>query len=230
VNLRDLGGIPTRAGATMAAGRLFRGAEPPVEAGLAARLITATGVRRVLDLRMEQEVEQSGPPLLPSVCEWVRLPLVETLEPHWPNPIDRTPPSTAQRYFEMLQAGREAMARIVDVLGDANTKPTLIHCVAGRDRTGIVIACLLDLLDVPDEVIGADYAISSEVDDEEGRNARPDNILLLLQLIRARFGSVREMLFASPAGKRSIERLEIALVESALPEVTHPLSQPLRQP
>ena len=36
----------------------------------------------------------------------------------------------------------------------------LIHCSAGKDRTGLVTALLLGLVGVPDEIIAADYALS----------------------------------------------------------------------
>ncbi|HEX6369260.1 MAG TPA: tyrosine-protein phosphatase [Longimicrobium sp.] len=212
VNLRDLGGCATRRGEVLATGRLFRGAEPPAAPESAAGLVRRMGLRRVVDLRMEEEVEQAGAPAFPAGCEWVRLPLFDSIPPHWPDPIDRTPPSTAGRYLEMAEIGTPAIARVVELLGDVRAKPTLIHCVAGRDRTGIVIACLLDLLDVPDPTIAADYALSSVVDDAEGRQAHPDNILLLLRRIRERFGSVREMLLAGGASAAGIDRLRAALV------------------
>ncbi len=213
VNLRDVGGYVTGRGDTLAWGRLFRGAELPAGAEAAASLIAATRLSRVIDLRMEEEVRRAGAPVLPEGYAWIRLPLFETLRAHWPNPIDRTPASTAQRYFEMMEEGTPAITRIVELLSDLPARPTLIHCVAGRDRTGIVIACLLDLVDVPDHTIAADYALSSVVDDAEGRTANPANILLLLQLIRERFGSVREMLLAGGASASSIDRLHAALVE-----------------
>lgn len=211
VNLRDLGGQPTRRGEVLATGRLFRGAQP-ASPGSAADLVRAMGLRRIVDLRMDEEAEDAGAPALPEGCEWIRLPLFDTIQPQWPNPVDRTPPTTAGRYFEMAQAGTSAIARVVDLLGDVSSRPTLIHCVAGRDRTGIVVACLLDLVDVPDAAIAADYALSSVVDDAEGRKAHPDNILILLHLIRARFGSVRGMLLSAGASAASLDRLHAALV------------------
>jgi protein-tyrosine phosphatase len=212
VNLRDLGGYSTRRGEILAAGRLFRSAEPPLEAEPSAGLMRATGVRRVVDLRMDEEVEKSGAPAFPEGCEWIRLPLFDTVPAHWPTSITRTPPATAARYFEMVEIGTPTIARVVDLLAEVKSKPTLIHCVAGRDRTGIVVACVLELIDVPDATIGADYALSSMMDDAEGRTAHPDNILLLLELIRERFGSVREMLIGAGASAASIDRLRDALV------------------
>ncbi len=212
VNLRDLGGYTTRRGEVLATGRLFRGAEPSAGPEAAAGLVRAMGLRRVVDLRMDEEVERAGAPAFPDGCEWIRLPLFDTIPSHWADPVDRTPPSTAARYFEMAQIGTPVIARVVELLGDVRSRPTLIHCVAGRDRTGIVVACLLDLLDVPDQTIAADYALSSVMDDAEGRTAHPDNILLLLQLIRERFGSIREMLLSAGASAVRIDRLHSVLV------------------
>ncbi len=212
VNLRDLGGHTTRRGNALARGRLFRGAEPPAAPGSAAGLVRTVGLRRVVDLRMDEEVEHAGAPVFPEGCEWVRLPLFYTLQPSWSDPVDRSPPATAARYFEIVQDGVPTIARVVELLGDVDAKPTLIHCVAGRDRTGIVAACLLDLVDVPDPAIAADYALSSVVDDAEGRTAHPDNILRFLQLVRGCFGSVREMLLSASTSDDSIHRLHAALV------------------
>ena len=212
VNLRDLGGYTTRRGEVLAPGRLFRGAEPPVAPDSTAGLVRAMSLRRVVDLRMEEEVEHAGTPAFPGGCEWIRLPLFYRAQLHWPHPMDRTPPATAERYFEMVEAGMHTIARVVELLGDVRSMPTLIHCVAGRDRTGIVVACVLDLVDVPDDTIAADYALSSVVDDAEGRKAHPDNILLLLDLIRGRFGSVREMVLSAGASAAGIGRLRAALI------------------
>lgn len=212
VNLRDLGGYTTRDGEVLAAGRLFRGAQPPAAPDSAAGLVRATGIRRVIDLRMDEEVGDAGARVFPEGCEWIRLPLFYHVQPDWPHPVDRLPPATAARYFEMAQVGMQAIVRVVELLGDVRTTPTLIHCVAGRDRTGIVVACLLDLAGVPDDTIARDYALSSVVDDAEGRKAHPDNILLLLRRIREHFGSVREMLLGAGASAAAIDRLHSALI------------------
>jgi protein-tyrosine phosphatase len=211
-NLRDVGGLPTRDGTSVVRGALFRGAELcTVDPALAAHLVESVGIRRVVDLRMETEAA-CGSTTLPGACERVHLPLFSFVPPHWSSSIDRTPPSTAQRYFEMAQEGRPTIRRVVELLAESSSLPTLIHCVAGRDRTGIVIASLLDLLDVPDEVIARDYALSAVMDDAEGRSAHPENILLLLDLIRAEHGSVREMLLDAGATENALDRLRAALL------------------
>lgn len=47
------------------------------------------------------------------------------------------------------------------LLADADNLPIVIHCTAGKDRTGVATALLLMLLGVPDEVITADYSLSN---------------------------------------------------------------------
>ena len=197
-NLREVGGFRTRTGARVAEGRLYRGAELCArDPAVVRHLVDELGIARVIDLRMEVEVAEGPCAALPRACERVHLPLFTVVRPHWPEPLERTPASTSRRYYEMLLEGRPALARIVGLLADSPPRPTLIDCVAGRDRTGIVVACVLDLLDVPGDVIAADYALSAVMDDAEGRKADPENILRLLELVRAEHGSTREMLLDS---------------------------------
>jgi hypothetical protein len=212
LNLRDLGGIATATGDMLSVGRFFRSAAPPAEPEAVARLIAATGLRRVIDLRMDSELKEAGSTHSESSCERVRLPLIGSVPSHWPEQPDRTPPGTAGRYFEMLEAGIPMLAEVVHLLNDARRTPTLVHCVAGRDRTGIVVASVLDLIGVPDESIADDYALSAVVDDAEGRNARPENILIFLQQVRDRFGSFRNMLLGFGVSDRTLRGLNGALL------------------
>ncbi len=69
----------------------------------------------------------------------------------------------------MLSDGSETLVKAVIVLGDHDAYPLAIHCGAGRDRTGIIVACVLDLLDVEDNAIASDYALSDRAVDDGGR-------------------------------------------------------------
>ncbi len=46
-------------------------------------------------------------------------------------------------------------------MADADTHPIVVHCLAGKDRTGVVVALVLALLGVPDETVAEDYALSN---------------------------------------------------------------------
>jgi hypothetical protein len=86
--------------------------------------------------------------------------------------------------------------------------------VAGRDRTGIVIGCVLSVLGVADEQIALDYAASLVMDDDEGRRAHPENMLHLLRMIRERHGSVRGLFADEADDALPFSSLREALVET----------------
>src|SRR4029077_17029923 len=88
------------------------------------------------------------------------LPLVDVLPdrkgmPSW---IDTA--FVAARYREMLARGTDSVAEGFAGLPDPSAYPAVLHCAAGKDRTGIVSALVLGLLGVADEDIVADYALS----------------------------------------------------------------------
>jgi protein-tyrosine phosphatase len=211
LNLRDVGGHRTRTGRVVARNRLFRSAAVSSLGQVAAAELTSVlGISRVIDLRREVELG-AGADVAP--CERVHLPLFESIRPDWDQPPFDRPATTGRRYFEMLQDGRVSLSRILDLLGECSSRPTLVHCHAGRDRTGIVIACVLDLLDVPDDAIAADYALSSVVDEPKGRRADPESIRHLFTSIRAEHGSIRQMVLSAGVHESTLERLALALLE-----------------
>jgi protein-tyrosine phosphatase len=69
---------------------------------------------------------------------------------------------TLKGYIDLAIEGNTAViGATLRQLGQPRNLPCLIHCAAGKDRTGIIIALLLSLLDVPDETIIADYSLSN---------------------------------------------------------------------
>src|SRR5690606_32200840 len=56
---------------------------------------------------------------------------------------------------DMIVEGGDSLARAVELISDGH--PALFHCAAGKDRTGVLAAVILGLLDVPDEEIAGDY-------------------------------------------------------------------------
>jgi protein-tyrosine phosphatase len=214
-NFRDIGGLATRDGRTIAQGRLFRSADfSGVPAAVLCAAADGVGIRRVIDLRTDDEVEARGVVPVPDTCERHHLPFFSVIRPHWSNPRDRTPPSIARMYREMLADGFDPLVRIMTLVAADPPLPTLLHCVAGRDRTGIVVACLLDVLGVPDETIAQDYALSAVMDDSVGRHASPANILGLLELVRTDYGSTRALLREAGAGESVMAGLEAAFLGS----------------
>ena len=50
----------------------------------------------------------------------------------------------------------------VRLLGQSDAGPTLVHCAAGKDRTGVLLALVLDAVGVEREAVIADYALSAQ--------------------------------------------------------------------
>jgi protein-tyrosine phosphatase len=66
----------------------------------------------------------------------------------------------ANRYLEMLEEGGPSIARALRILADPSSLPLVFHCAAGKDRTGVVAAIVLDVLGVQDDDIADDYSLS----------------------------------------------------------------------
>jgi protein-tyrosine phosphatase len=192
-NARDLGGTPLADGAQVLPGMLFRG--PPLanltEQGCADA--QALGIRSVIDLRIESEVE-----LKPDAdCVAERSQLVAA-----PLPIPYN--VSAQDYIADLDAS-ESIARVFEVLGDEASYPVYFHCTWGRDRTGILAAVILLALGATPDAIMEEYLLS-----RGSVGAYPMSLQAALDEI-ARRGGVDAYLAASGVAAESVEVLRAEL-------------------
>ncbi len=162
-NMRDLGGLPTRDGGFIRSGRLFRADDPHLATDEDTAVLADLGISSVLDLRTAPEAEQRGS------RRWDELGVQRHARPLWariPGAAHafryHDPRLTADLYAAMHDEHLAAHRSLWQALALATTQgPTLIHCASGRDRTGIVVALLLGLLGVEEDLILADYAMSA---------------------------------------------------------------------
>ena len=61
----------------------------------------------------------------------------------------------------MVSEGGPVLTEAIDVLASGDSLPAVMHCSAGKDRTGVLSALVLAFLGVPDETIVEDYALSA---------------------------------------------------------------------
>jgi protein tyrosine/serine phosphatase len=166
VNVRDLGGFATEDG-----GRTSHGAI--VRADTIARLsdsgwaaLVEHGVRRIVDLRFHDEREADPPRQLD--VEVVHVSLLGERDPdYWLHLDERllamSPPDyLAWSYVEFLQRYRDNFAAALRAIADAPAGGVLVHCLGGKDRTGMVCALLLRNAGVSEEDVVTDYALSEE--------------------------------------------------------------------
>jgi protein-tyrosine phosphatase len=163
VNFRDLGGYETADGHRVRWRRLFRSDSlSPVTDEDAQFLTGELGLLAVIDLRTSKEVEREGRGGLADVAlHYHHIPLVDDVEDDPARPWDH---SLGEAYAHMLGKRAARLSEALEAIAtEVSEHPTVFHCVAGKDRTGIVAALVLGLLAVSDEDIVADYALTQEV-------------------------------------------------------------------
>jgi protein-tyrosine phosphatase len=163
LNVRDLGGHPTRDGSQTRWRSLLRSDDLAqlTPAGLEA--FSSYGIATVVDLRWPEEVELSPTPIT-GALKHIRYEQVSLLTPTPQEWRTRRADSTAKELWNrsMLQKVPEELKEVLAVIAGAAPGPLLFHCMAGKDRTGMLAALLLALADVEPEAIAQDYAASTE--------------------------------------------------------------------
>jgi protein-tyrosine phosphatase len=171
-NFRDVGGVATRDGRRVRAGVVFRSAELSRVGGEAAAILRGIGIRRVYDLRTDEERADSPErEQLPAGVEYVVADVLRDAPAG--NPAHLAPiladPRRAQealgdgralalfthkyREFVTLDSARAAYHVLFTGLADAASLPAVFHCATGKDRTGWAAAALQLFLGVPEDVI-----------------------------------------------------------------------------
>ncbi|MEE1786846.1 tyrosine-protein phosphatase [Streptomyces sp. SP17BM10] len=163
LNVRDLGALPTVSGRPTAHGAIVRADNLDRLTAEGWDALLDHGVRTVVDLRNAEEHK----PLLPRPegVELVRVPLDELAGPAWWEAYGRLDgtPLALRPYLDHCP---HAAAELVTTVAGARPGGVVVHCGAGRDRTGLAALLLLALAGVRPAAIAEDYLLS-------GPNVRP---------------------------------------------------------
>ncbi|MFB8388317.1 tyrosine-protein phosphatase [Microbacterium sp. NPDC055910] len=152
-NFRDVGGLPA-GGAQTRSGVLFRSGNLARVDDSGRASLGTLGIRRVIDLRDEDEVS-SAPSLIDGLgIEVQRVPLfLGSVASFFEQDL-----SLADMYRLLLEDSSEG---VVDVVrGIVTDQPVLVHCTVGKDRTGVTVALTLAAAGVDADAVVADYARS----------------------------------------------------------------------
>lgn len=165
--MRDLGGHRTQDGGETKYGAVVRAdsIRQLTDDGWGAAV--DYGVRTVVDLRMDVELEADPPADLP--VDVVHVPFFQDRDEEAFAEVEAAAEAapdyaaaTREVYLVFLEQFRENVAAAVAAVARAPQGAVVVHCVGGKDRTGLVTALLLHLAGVDDEQIAADYALSEQ--------------------------------------------------------------------
>jgi protein tyrosine/serine phosphatase len=161
-NVRDLGGLPAAGGTMVRPGLVYRSGDLGRLTTAGADQLRAVGIATIIDLRTTAEVERRGRFAFEGHgIEYRHRPLREVRATEPESQLADVPADVLDRlYRDLAVDGAGNLALILTWLGEEPILPAVVHCVAGKDRTGTVMAVLLALLGVGDEEIAADYALS----------------------------------------------------------------------
>ena len=231
LNVRDLGGHRTEDGGETAYGRIVRADSVSNLTPAGWRALVDYGVRTVIDLRGDHERDDDPPGELP--VEVRHAPFMEASEAEWEEiaeeleRLDDLPLADATReaYLLFLERFRPNVGAAVRAVADAPAGGVVVHCVGGKDRTGLLTALLLHLAGVPVEDIAADYALSEErlrprhdawleAADTEAERRRleritqtpPEVITGLFEELERRYGSVENYLRTAGVSDEDLAR------------------------
>ena len=160
-NVRDLGGLPTRDGVTIRPRRLVRSDNLAGLDDAGHRALLVHEVARIIDLR-------GGIPGEPLPGEATETPDDLVVNVPWIDPerdFERDPDAEttlADVYRGSLDRNVRRVAAVIRTFLDAPAGAVVIHCAAGKDRTGMAVALLLEAAGVSREHVVADYALSEQ--------------------------------------------------------------------
>jgi protein-tyrosine phosphatase len=223
-NLRDLGGYPT-AGGSLPWRTLLRSDALHQLGPAGIAWLQDLGLRTIVDLRTHVEAEIAPTPADQLTARHAHISILG-------GDLESLPLELDAIYTFVTEQRGAAIADAIRPLCGPDAFPALVHCSAGKDRTGMVIAMILAVLGVPDEVIAADYALSGRYLDPsrtaaigqlqagtglgeqltgELLSSPPTLILNVLATARAGHGSVDGYLLAHGLAAADLAALRAAL-------------------
>lgn len=233
-NFRDLGGLETTSGARIRPGLVFRSDLLHWLTPTDASVVLDLGVRSVIDLRSTSELRQAPPSAHLVGLTHLHTPIFEFDALPFDASIIAGDLPPGRLYLDFARECGAAIAAAIAQIASCELG-VVVHCAAGKDRTGVVVALLLRALGIPADSVIEDYALSSVAraptiawarrhapDLAEEllsmptwlANAAPENMRALLDHLDEQFGSPLGYLATIGVDDAIVEALRTRLLEA----------------
>jgi len=235
VNARDLGGLSAADGRVIRSRQVIRSDNPR---GMTDQgqidLSTIVAPSLVIDLRMTVEVTHESYTIGHETARLVHLPMLPQAGVTQEQIDAGAADNLVDDYLRQLEHNADSIIQALRLIADPSNRPVVVHCTAGKDRTGLVVAMLLDILGVHHEGIVADYHVThanmgpilerirgAQVFQDNGLAAAPDWIFkaepetmrTFLQLMTERYGSAAHWAQAKGLSESELKMLSETLLD-----------------
>ncbi len=194
-NARDIGNWPLTDGKTVTCRRIMRGGTLIRLSETGCAEFVELEIRTIIDVR-EASVQASSPP--PACASDVAAQVLA--------PMPKILPDTPENYLALMDQG-EAVQKIFETLGKAESYPVYLHCEIGRDRTNFIVALILLALGADKETVVEEFELSEAA----GVAVKPECIEAVVDEVERR-GGIESVLQAFGVSESEIEILRAQLI------------------
>ena len=161
-NFRDIGGYLNQDGRRVKKGLYFRAGRQDRMTNKDLAQLSDLNISTQIDLRKKEEVlDQGRGPLEDMGAKYINISVIPEGGSEKLNKLVGDTGISGKRYLGYLEFGPTSWLRLFGILADEENLPVLLHCTAGKDRTGVSTAFLLSVLGVSRDIIEADYLLTN---------------------------------------------------------------------
>ena len=195
LNFRDIGGYTGADGRTVKWGRIYRSDALSKLTDSDQQRIRELEIRTICDFRSTAEQERHPNRLAsedpPRLLDFAVIPngywsLLESIQEGRSSP-EESHGYMVDSYREYARNHRPQFSALLHHIHEADNLPVVIHCHAGKDRTGFAIAMVLQALGVDEETVFEDYLLTNEFQGDPAQFV-PKNVAaeIVVPMIEAR--------------------------------------------
>ena len=221
-NFRDIGGYLNQDGRRVKKGLYFRAGRQDRMTNKDLAQLSDLNISTQIDLRKKEEVlDQGRGPLEDMGAKYINISVIPEGGSEKLNKLVGDTGISGKRYLGYLEFGPTSWLRLFGILADEENLPVLLHCTAGKDRTGVSTAFLLSVLGVSRDIIEADF-IESTVGYPEGYNREKmisiagvpkDAMKDFLDGVESKWGSVIEYLEKIGVTQEQMDQVRLNFLE-----------------